>query len=249
MITLSRKPKPVPPLYEAVDVPSGRVFVAKLAEGRYRGQLAGGKHAVLEADGGSLELTTMAGVRGAVTEEGTYVNEADLLSLGEKCGKPTTPTLRKYKAGDTLRKAFSPAGAILLILTALGVLAAVAGLFVAIVGESSTSAAAVSERSQTLISWVTAPADRLEGADSPEVALGRRFIHRREATAQRCLRSLAGGEPSKESPGGVSCEPKSPPWWKDKDKGALLALWIGLATTLLGLFGVSQKFGFGSSPD
>jgi hypothetical protein len=246
MISLGRKPAEVPPTQASESVPPGRVFVATKDGETYTGRLQDGKAAVLESGGKSLELTTMSSLRRPATAAGTYLNNGDLLALGARPAAP--PKLRKYRVGDTLRKALTPAGAILLAITALGVLGAVASLVVGIAGESPTSAATVSERAQTLISWVTAPADRLEGADGPKVATGRRFIRRREATAQRCLRSLAGGEPSKESPAGVSCEPKDPPWWKNKEEEAKLGLWIALATTFFGLFGVGQKFGFGSKP-
>jgi hypothetical protein len=242
---LRRKAAEAPPLHAGASVPPGRVFVTTV--GGNAGPLADGKPAVLEVGERSLELTTMSSVSIGVNKPGTYLSQADLYRLGSLGTTP--PKLRKYMFTDTLGKAWSPAGAILLIVTALGLLGAVASLVVALAGEAPTSAGAVSERGQALVSWVTAPADRLEGsADSGNVATGRRFIRRREATAQRCLRSLAGGESSKESPAGVSCEPKTPPWWKDKENGSELGVWIALATTLLGLFGVGQKFGFGSSP-
>jgi len=191
-------------------------------------------------------VTTRSALSSAVTAPGTYLNREELRRVGFR--ETVTPKLRRYGFQDTLRKVFSPAGAILLLITVLGVLGAALSFWIAVVGESPTSAREVSERSQTLVTWVTAPADRLEGADSPKVALGRRFIRRREATAERCLRSLGGGEPSGESPGGVSCVPKDVPWWKDKEAASGVGLLIGLAVTLLGGLGVRQRFGFGGRP-
>jgi hypothetical protein len=245
VIELDKNPTSVPPIRIGTTVPAGNVFVATAEDGEFPGQLPGGKPAVLEIGGSSLELKTMASLRSAPTAPGTYLHETDADRLE---GAQGSPTIRKYRLRDTAEKAWSRAGAILLIVTLLGLLSAGAALFLAIEGESPTSATAIAERSQTLVSWAAEPADRLEGGDEKEVAAARRALHRREATAQRCLRSLAGGEAIDVKPGGVSCETKSPPFWKDKDKGALLGLVIGLLTTLLGLFAVGEKFGFGKSP-
>jgi hypothetical protein len=245
VITLSKNATSVPTVTVGTVVPPGAVFVATQDGSDYPGQLEGGKHAVLETNGGRLELTTMSSLRSAVTAPGTYLNQTDVDRLG---GAEQNQTLRKYGFRDTIGKAFGGAGAILLIVTLLGLLAAASGLFLALKGEGSTSAATVAERSQTLLSWVTEPADQLEGSDQAKVAAARRALHRREAMAQSCLRSIAGGEASEVKPGGVSCKTDSPPWWKDKERGALLGLAIGLLTTLLGLFGVGEKFGFGKSP-
>lgn len=245
MLVLGKKPATVPPILQLPTVPPGRVFVATEENRRFAGQLEEGKAAVLEVEGGRLELTTIATVRSSVGAPGTYLNPADIYRLD---GAEKTPRLRRYTLRDTFGKAWSRSGVILLIVTALGLFSAAAALVLAVAGESSTSARAVAERSQTLLSWAVEPAEGLEGADERKVSAARRAVSRREAQAQTCMRSLGGGEASEAQPGGVSCIPQSPPWWKDKDKGALLALLIALVTTLLGLFGVVEKFGFRRSP-
>src|SRR4051812_18204385 len=129
MIRLSRKRVPIPDVYAAPgnELANGRVYVVKLENGQPKSQLEDGKKAVLECKNGRLELRTRATVSGGMVDEGTYLDTADLAQLTDR----SAPKIRRYRWRDTVRKARSGQGVILLLTTLLGVLAAAAGLYFA----------------------------------------------------------------------------------------------------------------------
>ncbi len=234
MIELGEDAVDVPQLIVGAQIPAGRVFVV---DGSLAPQLADGEKAVLTAEGGERELTTLAEAGGITGGPGTFLNLEDYDSFG---GKRADPRLRAYGWHDGWRKVKSRKGWILIVTTLLGLFLAGYGAVLAKWGESPTSAATVAERSQTLVRWVATPADG-GGPAGREVA-------QREARAQLCLTELRGGEAKVEKVAGVECEPDDPPYLLNKDKKTLLTALVGLATALLGAFGVRDKFRFGQQP-
>lgn len=247
MIGLSKKKKDAPQLFENPELAEGVVYVAVEEGAGFRSRYKGGEEGVLEtAAGGRLELKTAEKVRSKVTDEGTYLSPKDMTSLDSKVDGPT---LRRYGLGDTLAKAESKAGVLLILATVIGLIAAIFGLVVAIEGESGTTPASVAERSQALIAWVAEPSDMLERNVPPETVVSvRESIDRRQAVADRCLTVLRGGEGQVSQVAGVKCTTNDVPWWKDKDLAALAAVIAGALGTFLGMFGVLTKFGFRRSP-
>jgi hypothetical protein len=127
-------------------------------------------------------------------------------------------------------------------------LAAVFGLFVAIRGESGTTPASAAERSEALIAWVANRVTLERNADPDTVVSVREDINRRQIAADQCLTVLRGGEGQVSQVAGVKCTGNDVAWWRDKDLGALAATIAGVLATILGVFGVLEKFGFRKSP-
>lgn len=247
MSGLSKKKERVPDLFENPELSEGAVYVAVADKADFRSRYRGNEEGVLETvGGGHLELKTVEDVRGRVTAEGTYVSSADMASLGDRVAEPT---LRRYGLRDTLAKTKSKAGIVLILVTLVGLLAAIYGLVVAIEGESGTTPASVAERSEALVAWVAKPSETLERNAPPgTVVSARADIERREAAADQCLTVLRGGEGQVSQVAGVKCTANQVVWWKDKDLAALVATIAGALATILGVFGVLAKFGFRKSP-
>lgn len=247
MTGLTRKKEEVPDLFENPELSEGAVYVAVASKAGFRSPYKGGEEGVLETtNGGRLELKTTEDARGQVTAEGTYLSSADMAALGSDVAGPT---LRRYGLMDTLAKTRSKAGVVLILVTLIGLLAAIFGLVVAIKGESATTPASAAERSEALIAWVAKPSETLERSSSPDAVVSvREDIERRHAAADRCLTVLRGGEGQVSQVAGVKCTANDVVWWKDKDLAALVATIAGALATILGVFGVLAKFGFRKSP-
>lgn len=236
MIDLEGDPQEVPRIERSDQVDPGKVYVLVEVEGEGVPQLKDGDRVVLETEGGGRrELKTVAKASGPM-EDGTYLNDVDFVALGGEVDKPTLRRYRRFK--DAWKKARSKKGTLLLTTTGLGLLVVAAGLWFAIVAESGTSTAAVTERAQSLLQWAAAPA----GAAAGGVAASR------EARAQQCLIAMRGGEAEVERVHGVECKTESPSFFHDKESAGLVSAGLGALTALFGLLALGAKFGFGQEP-
>jgi hypothetical protein len=239
MLNLDSEPTDVPPVYTAPAGTSlaGRVYIVKNEDGTPVPQLRDGRQAVLLCNGGQLELVTCAEASGMI-REGTYLDEADVGRLTSLAN----PRLRLYGWRDTWGKMWSGQGAVLLLTTLLGLLAAAAGLYFVAWGETPLSPASVADRARVGIEWTVEPADRFH------VARARRELHRRQVQTTRCLDQLAGRPVPEAHVPGVSCEASSPPWYRSTDSAAGVTVVVGFLTALLAALGLRSQFGFQRSP-
>ena len=134
MMNLSNQPTPTLPVAAAAAgaLAPASIYVADPA--LLAPQLPAGKHVVIAAAGGSAELTTSSTIGAAVTAAGTYVDAAQYVAIANWAN----PTLRLYTLTDTWRKMRSLPGILLLLSAFIGGVAAVAGLYFALVGTSPT---------------------------------------------------------------------------------------------------------------
>jgi hypothetical protein len=240
MITIGDEPTALPKIEVDPELGEGTFYAIRGNGVEAESLLEAGQEVVLFTESGKTELRTLGGPPAGkkVRTEGTYVAQADRDSLGEKAAGPK---VRLYnKKTDGWKKAKSASAVVLLVTTALGLASLLFGLWLAIGGETGTSAAAVAERSEALLAWVVEP---LDGQSDPGEA------RRRSEEAGKCLTVLRGGEAQIVEVGGVGCKTSSPPFWKDKDSGGIVGAFLGLVVALLGVIGVTRKFGFRQTPD
>jgi hypothetical protein len=245
-ITKTRTRVPAVSVAPAGALSAGSVYVEEDDPGAARDSgLRDGQRVVLETADGSLELVTRSKINAEVTAAGTYLNETDETALVDRAN----PTLRLYGLGDWWRKVRSRQGVLLLITTLAGLLAAGAGLYLALAGTSPTPAVTVADRGNTALEWAVAPVERLESHSSGrETTAARREVKRRRAAVARCLTRLGGGEAPASAVPGVKCESSSSPWWKNKDTATWVTLGVGLITAVVAALGLNDRYGFGKSP-
>jgi len=229
--------KTEPRLLAGPSVGVGNVAVYRMVGDVAQSQLSEGKKAVLSCGGVDSELTTLAAA-GGIEAEGTFLNPADLDAFG---GRSANPTLRLYSFTDTLRKAWSRKGAMLLFTSALGLLLAAAGFYFVEFSQSPTTTTSVAERSEVLLRWVAEPVSTKATDPGPVVA-------RRETIARRCLTAMRDGESDLARAAGIECATTSPSFWRSKESAAIVAAIGGLITAALSLFSLGGKFKFGGNP-
>lgn len=209
-------------------------------------QLPPGKRAVLETDGGRLEVLTCSTVAGGLQTEGTYLDPTDFAQLNPALA---SPKLRRYRWKDTWAKVASLQGLLLLLSAVIGLAVAFVGLYFAVWGAKPTSAATVADRSITALAWVVAPVDQLDSRATPQqLNAARRQTHRRATAVARCLAQLGGHEAPSVNVPGVACKPTSPSWYRNKDNAAWFTLAAGVLAAIFAVLRLRGKYGFQSTP-
>lgn len=250
MIELRRKQKATLPEVHQSGLDSGSVYVGSNMNpdgSTYGPDLKNGVRAVLEtANGNRLELITSNVMNPRPTARGTYVSSTDFAKVGD----PTHATLRRYWWLDTFRKAWSYAGAIVILTAATALLTAVATLTFAWFTYSNASAAAViADRASVIFEWVRQPADDLpSNPTADQMAAAREDLDSRVRNAAWCLQSVLGNQAPAASIPSVECASSKTPWWQSSAFGALITGVLGIATAFLGLANLRSRFGFQKSP-
>lgn len=190
-----------------------------------------GKQVVLETANGYRELITTNQYDGTPGGPGTYLSTEDYKALSAR----NKPTLRLYGKSDTWKKRRSRAGLLVLAPAAIGLVAALLGLYFGAFGEAATSPGTVSDRAQSIVRWVSE-------ATKPAVVRGR------AVQARHCLDELAGHQTPRPLVPVASCSATSPPWWRNRETAAWVTLIVGALTAFLTVIATRGRFGFQRSP-
>jgi|GEM_PF-3010093 len=252
MIPLTKSPTAagvLPEIHDAGGLTQGSVYVARKVNGSFVSQLPNGKKAVLETpQDARLELLTTNKIGVTVTAAGTFLNSADLAKVVER----SNPSLRAYSFWrDTLRKATSGAG-VLLLLGALAALvtAAAAALYV-LLSNGEPSVGTTADKAETLWEWAREPANQLELTGQPtaqQITATRHELDNRVRDAGWCLQRIEGhAAPSVQIPG-IDCSPVVTPIWRTSQAGSLITGGIAVITAILGIVNLQGRFGFQKSP-
>jgi hypothetical protein len=239
-----RLPGPVQ-VAPALSLPPGQVFVSADAAGT-RDLPAGVKVVLATTDGGPLELLTTK-ASPPVSEPGTYLDASDLAKLGTATADPT---LRKYGSGDTWRKIRSRAGAQLAIGAFATLATAVVGVVLALSAASPTPSVDLTTV-HSVLAWTRAPLDQLSRTRSRKVDkldAFRRAVDSRITTGENCLALLQGEQAPPAAVPGIKCTSPSTSPWSAQTVGGLITAVIALMTAILGLVGLTTKYGFQANP-
>lgn len=133
------------------------------------------------------------------------------------------------------RKRRSRAGLLILAPAVIGLVAALLGLYFGAFGEAATPAGTVSDRAQSILTWVGEPTN-------PAV------VHARTVQALRCFDELAGRRSLKPLVPVAACSASSPPWWRSRETAAWVTLVVGALTAFLTVVATRGRFGFQRSP-
>ena len=248
MVAITKKSKSLTGPVQAaplLQLPPGELFVSADASGT--SDLKSGIKVVLETtNGGPLELRTTK-ASPAVTAAGTYLDASDLGKLGTA---KNNPTVRKYGYRDTWRKIRSRAGLQLLIGAIATLATAAVGIVVALNATSPAPTVDVSTV-RSVLSWTRAPLDQLTTTPSASAAAldaARRAVDSRITSGEDCLALLTGQQAPPATIPGVKCTAPSTSSWSAQTVGGVVTAVIGALTAILGLLGLSAKYGFRASP-